>query len=130
MYAIEVTTTFSATHQLRLPAGALEPLHGHDWQVTVRLAAARLDALETVADFHAIEGTLRAACAPMQNQHLNALEPFIDQWNPSAERVAEHLGRQLLRLVAAFPDASLRQLRLVEVRITEAPNCLAIWQPD
>jgi len=128
MYAIEVTTTFSAAHQLRLPDGVLEPLHGHNWQLTVRITAAKLDALETVIDFHEIEDALAAVCGPMKNQNLNTLEPFIHKWNPSAERVAEHVGRQLLPLIAALPDASARQVRLIEVRITEAPNCLAIWQ--
>jgi 6-pyruvoyltetrahydropterin/6-carboxytetrahydropterin synthase len=130
MYAIEVTTVFSASHQLRLPDGALEPLHGHNWHLTARISATKLDSLETVVDFHEVQDALLAICAPMQNQHLNTLEPFIQKWNPSAERVAEHIGRQLLPLLAGLPDAATRQLRLVEIRITEAHNCLAIWLPD
>ena len=35
--AFEITTTrhFSASHQLVLYDGTLEPLHGHNWQVRV-----------------------------------------------------------------------------------------------
>ena len=130
MHCIEVSTVFSAAHQLRLPGGGVEPLHGHDWRVTVRVGAGELDAMETVVDFHVIEAALEGICGPMRNAHLNALEPFLQKWNPSAERVAEHIGRQLLPLLAALPQDSARTLRLMEVRVTESPNCLAIWQPD
>ena len=39
--SFEITTTrqFSASHQLRLYDGSLEPLHGHNWQVKVTVAA-------------------------------------------------------------------------------------------
>jgi 6-pyruvoyltetrahydropterin/6-carboxytetrahydropterin synthase len=130
MHAIEVTTVFCASHQLRLPDGSLEPLHGHNWQVTVRISAMRLDSVETVVDFHEVDDALHAICAPLQNQHLNAIEPFITKWNPSAERVAEHIGRQLIPVLAGLPDAGTRHVRLVEIRVTEAHNCLAIWAPD
>ncbi|HVS72885.1 MAG TPA: 6-carboxytetrahydropterin synthase [Phycisphaerae bacterium] len=131
MLSIETTHTFSAAHALRLPTGGAEPLHGHDFHLTVRLAADTLDALETVLDFHLLESAVEKIIAPFRNANLNDLEPFRAGINPSAERIAEHIAMQLQRVLPTLDaTAAGRHLRLTEVRLTEAPNCLAIWTPD
>lgn len=130
MFAVEVETFFCAAHALRLPGGGavgLEPAHGHNFQVTVRIACDRLDALETVVDFHVVEEILAAIVGPWKNRDLNAIEPFKSAVNPSAERIAEHIGRAVQSALAAMPDAAARGLRLIHARITEAPFCSALW---
>ena len=130
MFAIEVQSTFSAAHALRLPDGRQEAFHGHDFHVTIRISADQLDALETVADFHDIESALNVIVAPWRNRNLNDVEPFMSRVNPSAERIAEQIGRQLATALAAADSEHPRHLHLVEVRVTEAPQCLAIWRPE
>ncbi|HVX84503.1 MAG TPA: 6-carboxytetrahydropterin synthase [Phycisphaerae bacterium] len=131
MLSIETIHTFSAAHALRLPTGGTEPLHGHDFRLTVRIAADTLDALETVLDFHLLEGAVEKIIAPFRNANLNDLAPFNVSINPSAERIAEHIAQQLQHILPTLdPAAPSRHLRLTEVRLTEAPNCLAIWTPD
>ena len=130
MFAIEVQSTFSAAHALRLPNAAIEALHGHDFHVTVKIAADELDALETVVDFHDVQAALDTILTPWRNQNLNDLEPFQSRVNPSAERIAEQIGKQLSAALAIAAEPNPRRLRLLEVRITEAPNCLAIWTPN
>lgn len=132
MFAIEVSTVFCAAHALRFAGmpGGMEALHGHNFQVTVRLTCQKLDEAQTVADFHDIEALLGQILAPWNNQTLNALEEFRGRVNPSAERVAEQIG---VRLQGALPGlaenpVAERGLRVAEVRLTEAPGCLAIWQ--
>lgn len=122
MYAIEVTTEFCAAHQLRLPDGGTEPLHGHNWRVTVRVESNQLDPLETVMDFHILEKLLHEIVNPWVNQTLNAIPPFNQSINPSAERLAETIAH-------AIRDQIRPPARLVEVRITEAPGCLAVYKP-
>jgi 6-pyruvoyl-tetrahydropterin synthase len=134
MHAIEVQTTFCAAHALHLPptrGGGTEPLHGHNFQVTVKITCQKLDALQTVVDFHDVEALLDQILAPWNNQNLNTLEPFRARINPSAERIAEHIGLQLQGMLATLTDAPVatRGLRVLEVRVTESPNGLAIWQP-
>ena len=124
MFAIEVTSSFHASHALRLPTGNIEPSHSHHFHATVKLASEQLDALETVIDFHLIEQLLNEILTPWQNKNLNTLDPFRTQYNPTAERIAQHIGE---RLQAALTKYSAR---LVEVRLTEAPQCIAIWTPD
>ena len=137
MYSIEVTTTFCAAHALRLPngsaggVGGLEPLHGHNFQVTVTLTCQKLDAMQVVADFHEVEGLLDTLLQPWNNQNLNLIEPFRSRVNPSAERMAEYIGLQLQGALNGMDDnpAVSRGLRVAIVRLTEAPNCTAIWEP-
>ncbi len=123
MYAIEVTREFCAAHQLRLADGGVESLHGHNWHVTVRVESTNLDALETVMDFHALQAIVDQIVGPWVNRNLNNFPPFDRQWNPSAERVAEFIGRELAKQMSAM-------VRLAEVRITEAPGCVAIFRPE
>ncbi len=135
MYSIEVTTTFCAAHALRLPGNGtnpatVEPLHGHNFQVTVTLTAQKLDAVQVVADFHEIEHLLEAILTPWNNQNPNLIEPFRARINPSAERLAEQIGLQLQTALTQLPnDPTIsRGLRVERVRLTEAPNCTAVWQ--
>jgi 6-pyruvoyltetrahydropterin/6-carboxytetrahydropterin synthase len=123
MFAVEVTTEFCAAHALRLPArlgDGLEPLHGHNWKVTVCIESLSLDDLETVIDFHIVESALNEIVGAWDSRNLNEIEPFASSVNPSAERIAERIGILL----------SQKLKRIVnQVRITEAPNCVAIWRP-
>ena len=120
MYAIEISALFAAGHQLRLGPGQLEPSHGHNWSVVVRVASPQLDAIDTVMDFHDLEQALEAIIGPWRNRHLNDVAPFLAGVNPSAERVAEVIGQNIAKSLK--PPA-----RVVEVRIGEAPGCTAIW---
>jgi 6-pyruvoyltetrahydropterin/6-carboxytetrahydropterin synthase len=130
MFAIEVETQFSAAHALRLPGGASERLHGHDFRATIKISATTLDAIDTVLDFHEVEAALDLIIGPWKNANLNEVEPFRSTVNPSAERIAEYLGRQIQSLVREIDPTNSRGLRLVEVRLTEAPGCLAVWSAE
>ena len=120
-FEITTTGTFSAAHQLRLPAGGIEPLHGHNWRVKVSVGSDDLDALGTVMDFHELERLLDAILAPMHNRHLNEIEPFSRELNPSAENVAYHVARSL-----PLPDS---RVRLLSVEVWETDENSAVYRP-
>ena len=128
MYEIAINRTFSAAHAIRLYDGSLEPLHGHDWSVEVTVASDDLDDIEVVMDFHQLEQSLDALLARWHNRNLNACEPFAGDGpqglavNPSAERVARCVGEHVAQ---SLPD----HVRLVTVRIGEAPGCVATYRP-
>ena len=127
MYEITVTRVFCAAHALRLPDGSIEPLHGHNWEVRVTVAAAQLDAMETVMDFHDLESALDRLVGPANNANLNDLPPFVGAdgalaVNPSAERVAQWIGDEM---AGALPAT----VKLHHVRVSEAPGCAATYRP-
>jgi 6-pyruvoyltetrahydropterin/6-carboxytetrahydropterin synthase len=116
----EVTTVreFSASHQLRLYDGSMEPLHGHNWRVKVTVGSDGLDTMGVVMDFHELTGQLEKIVARFHNGHLNAVTPF-DAINPSAENVALHVGRNLTLKAG---------IRLVSVEVWETADNSAVWR--
>jgi 6-pyruvoyltetrahydropterin/6-carboxytetrahydropterin synthase len=116
----EITTTreFSAAHQLRLYDGSLEPLHGHNWRVKVTVAAAKLDPIGVVMDFHELERLVDEIVASLHNQHLNDTPAFA-QLNPTAENVAGHFARTL-----KLPDG----VNLMSVEVWETSGNSARWR--
>ena len=117
----EITSTreFPAAHQLRLYDGSLEPLHGHNWRVTVTVAADELDSIGVVMDFHELDRMLDAIVGAWHNRHLNEVEPFT-RVNPSTENVALHVARAL-KLPA--------NVRLVSVQVWETRTNSATYRP-
>ena len=107
----------------------METLHGHNFHVTVRVTCQKLDGAQTVADFREMEGLLEQVLGPWQNQNLNQVDPFRGRVNPSAERLAEQIGLRMQGLLEGLADnpVDARGLRVAEVRLTEAPGCVAIW---
>ena len=122
MYAIEVCGEFCASHQLRLPGGRLEPLHGHNWRVKVQVGSPRLDDLETVMDFHVLEKALAGIVAGFNHGHLNDIPPFDKGYNPSAERVAQRIAELLVPHIVS-------PARLIHVKVSEAGGCYALFLP-
>ncbi len=118
-FEINTTRHFSASHQLRLYDGSIEPLHGHNWVVQVAVSASKLDAIGVVMDFHELERLVDAVVLPMHNRHLNDLPAFASV-NPSAENVARHVGQSL-----TLPDAVV----LRAVTVWETPGNAAAYYP-
>ncbi len=119
MFEITTTRSFSAAHALRLYDGSMEPLHAHDWKVKVTVAAAVLDAIGVVMDFHELERLVDLILAPLRNASLNDIEPFR-QLNPSAENVAWHIARSLV-----VP----KHVLLVSVEVWETETNSAVYRP-
>jgi 6-pyruvoyltetrahydropterin/6-carboxytetrahydropterin synthase len=121
MHEISVETVFSAAHAIVI-RGEREPLHGHDWRVTVRFAGPELDADGLLVDFHAVEAALEAVVGPWRSGNLNEQPPFVDGLNPTAEHVAMTIAGQLSSRLAGELAAGAR---LVSATVTEAPGCAA-----
>jgi 6-pyruvoyltetrahydropterin/6-carboxytetrahydropterin synthase len=125
MYRLTVETEFAAAHAIVM-RGECEPLHGHNWRVTVTVAGRSLDEDGLLCDFHAVETSLRAAVERFHNRNLNETAPF-DRVNPTAEHVARHLAEAVAGGIPA-QDAA-RGVRVESVRVTEAPGCAATFFP-
>ena len=121
-YQITISREFCASHQLRLPGGGLEPLHGHNWRLRVTVAAAGLDAIGCVMDFHRLEQIVDDIIRPLATVHLNDTAMFAVA-NPSAENVAGEIGRAVAGQLPAG-------VRLTRAQVSEAPGCVAAYLPD
>ncbi len=126
MYEVTVKRVFSAAHAIRLYDGALEPVHGHNWEVEVTVAADQLDEIDVVMDFHVLEQRVDALISTAHNRHLNEIAPFSDgkgglAVNPTAERVAWWLATEVGRDLPVG-------VRVVCAKVGEAPGCVAVWR--
>jgi 6-pyruvoyltetrahydropterin/6-carboxytetrahydropterin synthase len=128
MYEIAVEAEFCAAHAL-LIGGVREPVHGHNWKVTVVVGGDRLDADGLLVDFHALQGLVTQVLAPFQNADLNAA-PAFKALNPSAEHVARHIAEGVgAGLERGGSGTHSAPIKLVFVRVTEAPGCSVVYRP-
>ena len=89
MYRVKNTMSVSASHRISFAGGTqTEPLHGHNWKITVYCAAEELDADGMVVDFLDIE---RRICGVLDHGDLNELLPF----NPTTENLARWICEQI-----------------------------------
>jgi len=121
-YELLLESHFSAAHRLRMPDGSLEPLHGHNWKVEVYLEGPRLDGCDLLADFVELQRRLSTVVGGLHDTYLNELPAFAN-FNPSTERVAQHLHEAL---APGLPPG----VRIRMVRVWEAPGCAAAFLPD
>lgn len=125
-FAVAIRRTFSAAHAIRLPDGTLEPLHGHNWHVTVTVARTEggLDAIACVIDFHDLERRLGDLLEPWHNANLNDVPPFSDGVNPTVNPTAERVAETIATRLTLPAGVELRR-----VELTEAEGCVAIFTP-
>lgn len=123
MYELTVEGEFCAAHAIVID-GRREPVHGHNWHVTVGLAGETLDSNGLLCDFHAVENVLADVIGLFRNSDLNRTPPF-DRENPTAENVARHIGVQLSSRLD--PTLSPRA-GVAWVRVTEATGCAATYR--
>ena len=121
MFELRIQRTFSAAHAIVM-AGVREPIHGHNWQVTVAVCADTLDSDGLLCDFHLLQNSLDEVIQPFNNRSLNETAPF-DRINPTAELVALHIAEQV---GTRLPSG----VRIKEVRVVEAPQCEACFAPN
>ena len=119
MFAISIEAGFSAFHRVRYLNGTIEEPHGHDWRVRAFFTKSQLDDAGMVIDFGEAQAALRSAVGPFDGTDLNA-HPALHGANPTAEVVAKHVFDRLS--AAGFP-------MLCRVEVTEAPGCVAIFEP-
>lgn len=115
-YEVRVQGRFSAVHQLRMPGGSVEPLHGHDWRVEAVFRGPRLDAVGLLVDFEKAAEALRQVLAGLNHANLNTVGALAGG-NPTAERVARIIFEQLRQSLGGCP--------LAAVYVEEAPGCEA-----
>lgn len=121
MFELTVQREFCAAHTITI-RGEREPVHGHNWRVTVAVRGEKLDEDGLLCDFHLVEQHVDNILAPLTNIDLNATPPF-DALNPTAENIAQHIGDSLS---PHLPGG----VSLAYVIVTEAPGCAAKYVPN
>lgn len=103
MYEIMVKKSFSAAHWLRGHGGVCENLHGHNWVAQVSFTAEKLDKQGMVIDFARVSEELARITGMLDHKLINEVPPF-DRENPTAEKIAEWIFRELTGSLHASPS--------------------------
>jgi len=122
MYELVVNLDFAAAHHLRGYHGKCESLHGHNWNVTVKVASDGLDSLGMVMDFKELKALCGAIFERLDHKHLNEVAPF-DTINPTTENLARHIYERLSENLPAH-------VTVVEVTTWESADCGAVYRKD
>ncbi|MBN1805271.1 MAG: 6-carboxytetrahydropterin synthase [Sedimentisphaerales bacterium] len=117
MFTISVQTCFWASHRLVLPDGVNEPVHAHNWSVTVEVGSKKLNDMDVVMDFHELKEMVDNITDGFNNKALNDMDCFQKN-NPSAETVAKYIYD---RIGANLPQG----VKLRNVKVVEQTGCSA-----
>jgi 6-pyruvoyltetrahydropterin/6-carboxytetrahydropterin synthase len=118
LYVLKVRDRFEAAHHLRSYQGRPEAVHGHSWQVEVRLEAPELDKEGMGFDFVAVRDALGEALRPFHHADINTVPPF-DTLSPTTEHLARFFYEELSRRLPGAP--------IVSVTVWEGPDCSASY---
>ena len=121
-YELLLRTEFTASHQLRMHDGELEPLHSHDWRVEVFLEGEELDAAGLVADFTVLQRDLTQITVDLRGRLLNESPAFTGR-NPSTEVLAKYLHDRFAPMIPT-------NVRVTKIRVWETSDCAAAYIPD
>ncbi len=89
MFELKVTNHFAAAHQLEMVAKKCENVHGHSFQVEVRVLVTELDKTGIGIDF----ATIKAALIAILPDHTLLNEVY--EFNPTAENLAHQFYTEL-----------------------------------
>ena len=120
MFTVSVETHFWASHQLALPDGSKEPLHRHNWQITVEVSSDRLNTMGVVMDFCWLKATVKKIVGGLSNTALEEKD-YFRQNNSSAEAVAKYVYD---KLEPKLPKG----VKLDAVTVVEEPGCRAKYR--
>ena len=123
MYQISVEQHFDAAHFLRGYQGKCEALHGHRFQVVVKIRASGVDDIGIAYDFAELKQHLGNILVRFDHTCLNDVPPF-DKINPSSENIAATIYNELKPKLAGAP------VSLSCVEVWESPQTGVTYSPD
>jgi len=118
MYIVRKEFHFSAAHRLAglPPEHPCSRLHGHNYIVTIELETPKLDDVNFVTDYRALEPIKIWIDDTLDHRYLNDIFVF----NPTAENIAKHI---YILFKGEFP-------KLCAVEVSETPKTNARYTPD
>jgi 6-pyruvoyltetrahydropterin/6-carboxytetrahydropterin synthase len=122
MYEITVEKHFEAAHFLRGYQGKCEAVHGHRYQVVVKIKVEKLNSIGLAYDFTDLKGHLKDLLTRYDHTCLNDVPPF-NMINPSAENIASTIYDELKKRLADAP------VTLVAVEVWESPGQGVSYRP-
>ena len=123
MYKLSVEQHFDAAHALRGYKGKCENLHGHRFQVKVKVTSSQLDDIGLAFDFSELKRILQEVLFRFDHANLNEITPF-DKINPSSENIARTVYESMKIELKDAP------VELAAVKVWESPESAVEYSED
>jgi len=123
MYEVEISTSFSAAHQLKGYPGNCRNLHGHNYSVTVTVSSGVLNEIGIALDFKLLKAAVEEVVSEYDHHNLSELPDFAEI-NPTSEVVARTLFRKLKKRLES--DG----IHLARVRVGESDHSAITYFED
>ena len=120
MFEIEIDRSFSAAHQLKGYDGDCRNLHGHNYGVTVTVAASELNEIGIALDFKLLKMAVDELIGSYDHRNLSEL-PEFQEINPTSEVLAQTIYR---RLSGKLNDG---RIKVVRVSVAESAASRVIY---
>ena len=98
MFEVRVEADFAAAHFLKDYNGKCENLHGHNYKVFAHVRGYVLNEGGMLLDFTLLKTALKEVLSKIDHTNLNDIAIF-DQ-NPSAERIAVYIYKNMLKVLS------------------------------
>lgn len=123
MYKINVTSSFSAAHQLEGYAGLCKNLHGHNWKVRIQILCTQIDEIGMALDFGIAKKHLRDLMEKLDHHFLNSLS-YFEGINPTSENIAKWIYDEFKK------EFNTSEARIYEVEVWESENSSVIYSEE
>ena len=120
MFEIEIDRSFAAAHQLKGYEGDCRNLHGHNYGITVTVAAEELNEIGIALDFKQLKMAVDELIGSYDHRNLSEL-PEFQEINPTSEVLARTIYR---RLAEKLNDG---RIKVVRVSVAESAASRVIY---
>lgn len=132
---------FDAAHRVMNHESKCATLHGHRYKIEIEATAPELDAIGRVIDFSVLKEKIgswmdlnwdhNSILYRQDKETVEALSgiprrkpPFIADWNPTAENMAQYLLKKCPELLGGT------DVHVSKITVWETPNCYAVASYD
>lgn len=121
---LDYTGHFDAAHYLRGYEGICSNLHGHRWDVEIRVSGKQLNDIGILIDFKSLKQMMKDVLP--DHKSLNEINPF-KEINPTAENLVRYFFDQFEKYISGpLRFAGQYDVRLERVRVWESPGACAM----
>lgn len=124
MFELKVKNRFSAAHRLQMVGHKCENLHGHNWNVEVRVTGDRLNTAGVLVDFGDIKRFVKQTMDELDHKFLNEIEAFAHR-QPTSERIAVYIAENIQKQLESLEE----DLRVSSVTAWESEDACATYFP-
>ncbi len=113
IWQLKIRSEFCAGHALRNYEGKCEKLHGHNFEVEVKVQGSKLDNnIEYLIDFKILKAKLKDILNELDHCILNETKPF-DSINPTSENLAQYIYHQMEQALQDY-DVHMHSVTVAE----------------